>query len=267
MFYTQEIKNILRILIASFCTIFCFSIYAQNIKVSYEQTYFYDYESKKSIDLFIDINKNSSLQIISQGIESDLPQKENNSSYSISASLARKVDYDYLLLDLNNKTMDMYSDFVRKFYKVEDVFPEFKWELTKEIKKINGIEAHKAFGFYRGKKWEVWFAPSIPHSFGPWKFNGLPGLVLDVKDELNNNYFKIKKIEYNVMCKNCEIPFEKIDKEINITEFLLIQDKIINFPLSDMPRGVIVNHNPVSFLDLEVEFEFSIDFSWERVQK
>ena len=250
-----------------FFLLFILNLNAQNIKVSYVQTYDYGIPDNRFIDLYIDLNKNSSLQVISLEEWLNFPNKENNTTYTINASIDRKVKYDYLLMNLEDRSIDIYSDFARKFYKVEDVFPEFKWELTKEIKKINGIEAHKAFGYYRGKKWEVWYAPSIPYSFGPWKFNGLPGLVLEVKDELNNNYFKIKKIEHNVKCTTCDIPFKQIDRVISVKEFLLIQDEILNFPLSDMPRDVIVGHNPVNFLDLEVEFEFPIDFSWERVQK
>ena len=38
-------------------------------------------------------------------------------------------------------------------------------------------------GLYRGKRYNAWYASDISYSEGPWKFYGLPGLILHVKSE------------------------------------------------------------------------------------
>lgn len=59
-----------------------------------------------------------------------------------------------------------------------------KWEITQESKKIGNYLCYKAIDIAStNKKMKpvVWFTPEIPVSFGPLKYNGLPGLVILVE--------------------------------------------------------------------------------------
>lgn len=66
---------------------------------------------------------------------------------------------------------------------VIDSLDEIKWILTEETKDIGGFNCQKAVGFFRGREYEVWFTTQIPVSFGPWKLNGLGGLILEVREK------------------------------------------------------------------------------------
>lgn len=70
-------------------------------------------------------------------------------------------------------------------YLVEEDMLQINWEITKETKMINSYKSYKAKGYFRGRNYEVWFTPEIPTYFGPHKFHGLPGLILSLKDSLN----------------------------------------------------------------------------------
>ncbi len=48
---------------------------------------------------------------------------------------------------------------------------------------ILGYKCQRATCRFRGRDFEAWFAPSIPVKRGPWKFQGLPGLILKVYDK------------------------------------------------------------------------------------
>ena len=34
---------------------------------------------------------------------------------------------------------------------------------------------------FSGREWNVWFTEEIPVSLGPWKLNGLPGIILQAE--------------------------------------------------------------------------------------
>ena len=68
-----------------------------------------------------------------------------------------------------------------------EVLPSFKWQILSESKEILGYKCQKAQGEFCGRKYIAWFTSDIPHSDGPWKFCGLPGLILAVQD--TDGYF------------------------------------------------------------------------------
>lgn len=66
--------------------------------------------------------------------------------------------------------------------KYEEQVPVTDWELTEETDTICGYECKKATGSYGDRQWSVWYAEEIPVPYGPWKFAGLPGLVMKAED-------------------------------------------------------------------------------------
>jgi len=63
------------------------------------------------------------------------------------------------------------------------------WQILPERKEIMGYSCQKATATFRGRSWEAWFTNQIPVSDGPWKFQGLPGLILEVSDSQNHFSF------------------------------------------------------------------------------
>lgn len=72
----------------------------------------------------------------------------------------------------------------------------------------------KATTVFRGRTYEAWFTPDIPVSDGPWKFSGLPGLILEVHDSKNHYVFScigIRKV--NVPIETCNRKFTLTTRE------------------------------------------------------
>ncbi|MBM6498738.1 GLPGLI family protein [Flavobacterium macrobrachii] len=91
------------------------------------------------------------------------------------------------------------------------------WELTSETKKIGNYTCFKAKYIAKNDNKnlidEVWYTPEIPVQFGPTKYIGLPGLVLEVI--AGKVRFTATKIQLN---SQQPIVIEKPNKGTKITE-------------------------------------------------
>lgn len=67
-------------------------------------------------------------------------------------------------------------------YLMEEAVPDFGWMVLDEWKEVLGYRVRRAECSFRGRDYVAWFAPELPLSDGPWKFCGLPGLILEVYD-------------------------------------------------------------------------------------
>ncbi len=70
-----------------------------------------------------------------------------------------------------------------------------EWQLTNEKKQMQGMTWQKALASWGGRKWTAWFVPEIPFQEGPYKFHGLPGLIVEVYDEGRNYHFTLNRTQ------------------------------------------------------------------------
>lgn len=247
-----------------FSLLLTITIYSQDIKISYEYSVTGALTSVRNDYLYINKNENKASYIQDMDSKRFLEDTDNLENL---IGVDRRHNYDYLFLDSNKNEAISYEDFARIFYKITDVFPVFQWQLVNEFKEVNDIKVQKAIGKYRGKIWEVWFAETIPYSFGPRKLNGLPGVILEAKDQSGKISIKAKKIEFDVECEICKLPDNKKIIEVTYKDYLIIKDEFYNNIEKDVDRDVIVIYEKKSFLLEELEFEFPIDFSWEEKER
>lgn len=60
-----------------------------------------------------------------------------------------------------------------------------KWQLVDSTVTVLGFECKMAKKRYYGRNYTAYYAPSIPLQDGPLKFCGLPGLIIQLKDDKN----------------------------------------------------------------------------------
>lgn len=95
------------------------------------------------------------------------------------------------------------------------------WTVCDSVKTIRGYRCHKATAFFRGRSYVAWFTPEIPLPEGPWKFGGLPGLILEVYDTTNDYRFVIRSIRSeNIDPVTIYNPLEKRYKKTDRVKFL-----------------------------------------------
>lgn len=65
------------------------------------------------------------------------------------------------------------------------------WEISEAKDTLFNYIIYKATCAYGGRKFEAWFTPDIPVSEGPYKFYGLPGLILKISDLRGDYKFEL----------------------------------------------------------------------------
>lgn len=103
---------------------------------------------------------------------------------------------EFLYRDLTNNDITIYRSSMGELFRIKDT-PKMDWNVIADsVKTILGYECQMAETTFRGRHWKVWFTLDIPLSIGPWKFGGLPGLVLQAE---SSGFLKIEG--YKILTK------------------------------------------------------------------
>jgi len=87
---------------------------------------------------------------------------------------------------------------------VKDSIYLMKWELINDTTSILNEKCLSAKTFFRGRHYKAFYAPKYSFDEGPWKFGGLPGLILAIKSEDNFIEWNATKIIENYSKKITE---------------------------------------------------------------
>lgn len=80
------------------------------------------------------------------------------------------------------KTMCFTGRLAADDFLYQEPMPEFEWDITNKCDTICSLPCRLAETEFRGRKYKAWFTDRLPSVAGPWKFQGLPGVILMVED-------------------------------------------------------------------------------------
>ena len=108
---------------------------------------------------------------------------------------------------------------------VKDSLENIAWEILPKTKQIGKLRCQLAKAIVRGRKYNAWFTPEIPISFGPWKLQGLPGLIVAAKSEDNQVEFRFESLQMNVAT---DVKIEPLETQSNLkivkeSEYVLLK--------------------------------------------
>lgn len=106
--------------------------------------------------------------------------------------------------------------------------PAIDWELTDGKRTIVGYACRRARCTFRGRSYEAWYAPEIAVSCGPWKFGGLPGLILAIRDDAGVLDLEATGVEQRVE------PIRMTDRnymKTNRKKYLDLKQKVMTDPV------------------------------------
>jgi len=76
---------------------------------------------------------------------------------------------------------------------------KINWKILPDKEKIGEWNVQKAETDFAGRKWTAWFSTDIPIQDGPYKFYGLPGLIIKIEDKSGFHKMELKGIRKNVL--------------------------------------------------------------------
>lgn len=169
------------------------------------QNYRFVYEYKMKSDINSDSLVTDYMNLDTDGKKSyfyNTAKYEKDSAYAADKDFAKLFnrrnynrDLNYLIeKDYAKKTISFYDQFKSvKLVTADSEIPQ--WKIEKEFVKINNMNCQKAVAHYKGRIWEAWFSKDYPVNDGPYKFSGLPGLVVSVKDSEGQHIFNLIQIK------------------------------------------------------------------------
>ncbi|MCQ4034954.1 GLPGLI family protein [Kaistella montana] len=113
-------------------------------------------------------------------------------------------------MNVDSKIMSQRKGSVR--YKILKEYPEFNiftatnigidsykvaddrklvWSILSDKQKIGEFNAQKATTEFAGRQWVAWFSTELPFQDGPYKFHGLPGLIIKLEDRTKTHQFEL----------------------------------------------------------------------------
>lgn len=155
------------------------------------------------------------------------PQERAGELSSIGALWFQSI----VVKNLRDNTTTVLEEHLKKQYNAyqQPSMSAEHWNITNDTDSlITGLKTYKAQCQFGGRHWVAWFTPEIPVSDGPYKFGGLPGLILKLESADGDFTFHILGIDRLPSAKLVpELPDYQL---INQNKFQEIQQIIRNNP-------------------------------------
>ena len=212
-----------------FFLLVCNFFFAQNQRFSYEYQFVKDTLNKQDITREL-----MNLDIANEG--SSFYSHDTHISDSTMNAYFENQIRNTGSMNVDMKMMSQRKGSVR--YKIFKKYPDFKittlvnlgmdaykvsddrklvWTILYDQQKIGEFNAQKATTDFAGRKWVAWFSPELPFQDGPYKFHGLPGLIVKLEDLTKTHQFELVGISKFTSPAEKVSEFTGKNKEIEIS--------------------------------------------------
>ncbi|WP_137904469.1 GLPGLI family protein [Chryseobacterium sp. 2VB] len=182
--------------------LFIQNVSAQTNRFVYQVTMKPDAENKTDIkteNAYLDISPEKSVFYSENRIKRDSIMQKAFQSGGGRASINRdqmeglKTNISYSIEKDKTNQKTYFKDRIgRDLYSYEEDRP-LNWKIESETRKIGEYKVQKAETDFGGRKWTAWFTTDLPYQDGPYKFGGLPGLIVKVEDDKGDYSFDLMK--------------------------------------------------------------------------
>lgn len=133
-----------------------------------------------------------------------------------------------------------------KFGTIIDSLKLINWKYLQGEKNILNYSCKKAVGTFRGRNYTAYYSEKIPISNGPYKFNGLPGLIMEISSDDKFIKFEASQIRF-YEGEPIVFPSNWLNKLISFETFKNLEEEDLNlFLKKEDARLSIENQGKIS---------------------
>lgn len=140
-------------------------------------------------------------------------------------------------------------------YVVDEELPMDEWTLGEDTATILGYPCKSATIHFRGRDYTAWYTEELPVNDGPWKFYGLPGMILKVQDA--DGIICFEAVGLQEISQPITYPKADEFETISNKEFWVYQEEqfkhITPRLLEDRTMVIVQMKNPVQYVPIELE--------------
>lgn len=138
-----------------------------------------------------------------------------------------KFNYQILKRESTIKTYDLLFGInlqgVDEIYHYNESQDMLEWHLKADTLRIANLFCQRADVRFGGRDWVAWFAPEIPIPDGPYKFCGLPGLIVSIAD--TKGYWRFDLTNIRNVEKTVTLNFQSWYKFVPATKERLFSER------------------------------------------
>lgn len=180
-------------------------------------------KNNDDIYCFLDFDKSKSVFYVDNTMESGRKRKMNITKVKIGKGI-------FFIDNTKSEIVNQKNSFDKDF---EVIYPNNKWNVTQETKKIGKYICYKATTeIKREGRWgkksipvTAWFTTDLPYRFGPKQYSGLPGMILELTE--GDLTFYAQKIKLNQIGLKLKEKNQKGNK-VTLVEFNETIKKMFN---------------------------------------
>ncbi|WP_346239485.1 GLPGLI family protein [Niabella insulamsoli] len=161
---------------------------------------------------------------LNRGINGSITVKPTGKSYIKDMILKNTADNKMIII---SRILDYY-------YWIEPT-PNINWTIYPDLQNHYNLTCQKATCTFRGRKYTAWFTNEIPINDGPWKFSGLPGLIVKIYDSKNEISFEFSGMA--TLSKNL-IAIPENSFLTNRKEFLNLRQAYLENPMQFLQNSM-----------------------------
>ncbi|SKB26406.1 GLPGLI family protein [Parapedobacter luteus] len=171
-----------------------------------------DTESRKQLDFELLLNDGLSLFQSIKKFRADSVYYAEKKSKSMTIGLRPVDPFNYQVIKETGTITTYDSPFGMNLngkeviYYYEEYQQDLNWDIRPDTMTIANLLCQRADLYFGNRHWIAWFTTDIPIQDGPYKFAGLPGLIISISDV--NDFWRFEMTNIRNIDKNVVINFQ-----------------------------------------------------------